>query len=413
MKVAFFLTAFPIISETFVLNQITGLIDQGIHVSIFVVKNVDADVIHKDVEKYKLLEKVRPLGSNYRVMPKNKLKRIFKAFKIYIRASKREKHILLKTLDVRLFGKSAISLVDYYNASTFIDSKQEYDILHCHFGQNGVHAVNLKIAGVTAGKVVTVFHGHDISKDDKSNSHRYANLFKHGDSFQPVSHKWATLLQSIGCPSDKIQVHRMGVELHTTQERTSKSREPVQILSVARMVEKKGLEYALRALPAVVKQHPKLVYKVAGDGPLREQLEALIVSLGLERNVVLLGWQDQADINKQMDVTDIFLLPSVTSSDGDMEGVPVVLMEAMQKSIPIISTLHSGIPELVQNQVSGILVEERNIEQLQNALLTLISDPRLRSNYGAAGRKEVIENYSIDRLNEQLAAHFRKLCRHF
>lgn len=134
----------------------------------------------------------------------------------------------------------------------------------------------------------------------------------------------------------------------------------IHLLTVARLVEKKGIQYSIQAVAKVVKKYPQIEYKIAGDGPLKSDMESLIDGLKVNGNVKLLGGKQQGEIIELMKDADIFLAPSVTSNDGDQEGIPVAIMEALAQGLPVISTYHSGIPELVQDGISGFLVPERD-----------------------------------------------------
>ena len=142
---------------------------------------------------------------------------------------------------------------------------------------------------------------------------------------------------------------------------------------------------------------------------MRKQLQAEIDRLGIGDRVKLLGWKERQEVKAIIDRADMILAPSITSSTGDCEGIPVSLMEAMAQGIPVVSTYHSGIPELVDDGVTGYLVSEKNIEDLTRRLATLIQDNSLREKMGAAGRKKVMQEFKIDRLNDRLRETYNRL----
>jgi colanic acid/amylovoran biosynthesis glycosyltransferase len=177
----------------------------------------------------------------------------------------------------------------------------------------------------------------------------------------------------------------------------------VRLLTVARLVEKKGVEYAIRAVAALRESTDRRVeYRILGDGPLRARLEGLVRELGVGDTVKLVGESDQAGVRTAMRRSDVFVAPSVVAEDGDMEGVPVSIMEAMACGLPVVSTLHSGIPELVRDRITGYLVPERDAAALAQALVRLVDEPRLRRKLGMAGRGVVERGYDLDRLNDRL-----------
>jgi colanic acid/amylovoran biosynthesis glycosyltransferase len=221
-----------------------------------------------------------------------------------------------------------------------------------------------------------------------------------------VSDFWRTRLIELGCPPDQIAVHHMGIELSKfplPKRRGARGDDTVRLLSVARLVEKKGVEYAIRAVARLrEKTERRIEYRVLGDGPLRRELEELVRELDVGDSVRLMGEMDQRGVREAMLHSDIFVAPSVVAEDGDMEGVPVSIMEAMASRLPVVSTLHSGIPELVHDGISGLLVPERDSAGLARALARLTDDAGLRRRMGIAGRQVVEHDYDLDGLNDRL-----------
>ena len=158
-----------------------------------------------------------------------------------------------------------------------------------------------------------------------------------------------------------------------------------------------------------MQKRPDVKYKIIGDGPIKSELEELIKDLKISNSVKQLGWKKQEEVVKLMEEADIFLAPSVTSYNGDQEGIPVVLMEALAQGLPVISTYHSGIPELVKDGVSGYLVHERDVNALSERLGHFIENQNLWAKMGRAGRNYIENYYNIDKLKEQLVEIFQKL----
>ncbi len=415
MKIAFIVDEFPNISETFVLNQITGLIDRGHDVVIYAGRPGSHGVTHADIMRYDLLRRVFYYDSGYRRIPSGKFFRLVKALPIVIRHFPKRPVTLLKSLNVLRFGRMAASLSLLYEACAFSDSgKCEYDIVHCHFGPNGNLAVSLRDIGVVKGKVVTAFHGYDMSSyiNDKGNG-VYNALFRLGDMFLPVSERWKDELISLGCKREKIVVHRMGIDTakFTFSPRGVRENGTIHLLTVARLIQKKGVNYGIQAVAKLVGRYPQIEYKIVGDGPLKNQLQHLIDQLGIEGNVELLGWKSHDDTRRFMKQADILLAPSATSEDGDQEGIPVALMEALAEGLPVLSTQHSGISELIQDGRSGFLVPERDIDALAEKLEYLIRNRQIWAEMGRAGRGCVEEHYDINKANNQLVELYRRLLR--
>ena len=173
MKIAFIVGVFPALSETFILNQITGLLDLGHDVEIFAGSNPNDKKMHHDIKKYRLMERV-----HYTDMPYNKIKRILKAIFLIINYYPKAPIKILKSMNVFKYGKTALSLTLLYTIIPFLNKK--FDIIHCHFGPNGIIGVHLKEIGIP-GKYVTSFHGYDVNSYPKIMGENIYNvLFKNG-----------------------------------------------------------------------------------------------------------------------------------------------------------------------------------------------------------------------------------------
>ncbi len=404
MKIAFIVTGFPTLSETFILNQITGLLDMGYDVEIFAQFNPKDKKLHADVKKYQLMRRV-----HYFNMPNNKVKRILKAMFLIIKNFYKAPLKILKSLNLFRYGETALSLRLLYTLIPFLDKR--FDIIHCHFGPNGIIGAYLKEIGINS-KLITTFHGYDMSTFIVTNGNNiYEKLFLNGDLFLPISDYWRRKLIRLGCDEKKIIVHRMGIDLKKFKfsERMKQSEEPIKILTIGRLVEKKGQEYAIRAIAKVVKKYKNITYLTAGDGPLRNKLEDLVHELGIEKHVKFLGAIEQNDVLKLYQQAHIFVLPSITASNGDQEGIPVVLMESQAMGLPVISTYHTGIPEVIVDGKSGFLVPEKDVDALIERLEYLIEHSELWPDMGRYGRKFVEEKYDIKKLNQKLVEIYQNL----
>jgi len=406
MKIAFIVDVFPSLSETFILNQITGLIDLGHEVEIFAGTRSDQEKAHPEVEKYDLLSHTHLLHDK----PGNRLARIIKACCLLVSRGYKNPLAILRSLDFLRFGKEALSLNLFYKAMLFLRN-DNFDIIHCHFGPNGIMWALLKDIGIR-GKLVTTFHAYDINKYIKLKGEDvYDNLFIKGDLFLPISHFWRKRLIELGCPPKRTVVHHMGVDLDRFQfnPRRLSSDEKVNILTIARLAEKKGLEYSIRAVAKVMETHPDMEYNIVGDGPLWDQLINLINKLDVRGQIRLLGWKVGEEIELLLKRAHLYILSSVTDAEGNMEGIPVSLMEAMAVGLPVISTFHSGIPELVENGESGFLVPEKDIDAMAEKLEYLVGKCALWGEMGREGRRQVEENFNIKKLNQRLIKIYQEI----
>ena len=292
MKIAFIVNVFPILtSETFILNQITGLIDRGCEVDIYAQAADSPSKLQPDVIKYNLLDRTFYYGS---AIPKNKLIRVVKALGLIIRNFHKNPRAILKSLNIFSFEKEVVSLKRLYLIVPFMD-RGPYDIIHCHFGYNGELGVLLRKLGVFNGKVVTTFHGFDMRAALEEGAGMYKRLFNEGDLFMPVSEYNHKLLIGFGLNKEKIVYHTMGIDLNKFrfkwQAENFGVKKTLKIITVARLVRVKALDNGIRAVHKVLKEHPglDLEYNIVGDGYLTEELTALIHDLNLEKTVHLIG----------------------------------------------------------------------------------------------------------------------------
>ena len=208
-----------------------------------------------------------------------------------------------------------------------------------------------------------------------------------------------------------LDLHRTGIDLTRwpRQDRNIRGAGPLRLLTVGRLVEKKGIGYVLEAVRRLQDAGLVVEYELAGEGPLRQRLEADARRLGVEQRVRFLGWRSQEQVREALDRADLLVAASVTAGNADEEGIPNVLKEAMAVGVPVVSTRHGGIPELVEHGVSGILVPERDPEALAAQLAELAAHPERRGELAAAGRALVERDYDIERLNDRLVTLFAGL----
>ncbi|WP_337010191.1 glycosyltransferase [Pantoea sp. AS142] len=368
MKLTFFTMRFPVASETFVLNQVTHFIDAGYEVEIISVFPGDLVNRHAAFDEYGLAAKTHYLLPEEKISIVDKLNQ-----RIKLVLPKVTKPSLLRSLNVRRYGAQSSKLL---LPSIVANAKQTFtaDVFLVHFGYAGALANKLRELGVLKGKQATVFHGADISRRHILEEHKldYVNLFRQSELMLPISHLWENKLIKMGCPPEKIHVTRMGIEPEKFNFQPRQAFQmPLRIVSVARLTEKKGLDVAVKASAILKQRGGQFQYTIIGNGDQDEMMRDFIAREGMEDCVSMPGFKPQEEIRLALSEADIFLLPSKTAADGDMEGIPVALMEAMAVGLPVVSTFHSGIPELIENNVSGWLVEEDDPEALAETLLKL------------------------------------------
>jgi len=217
-----------------------------------------------------------------------------------------------------------------------------------------------------------------------------------------ISHYCRSQVMRLADPEiwDRFHIVRCGIDPDLYSPRPDTGNTIPNLLCVGRLVPAKGQHILLEACAILKNQGTPFRLTFTGDGPDRASLEKHARSHGIETQVTFTGALGQDKVREQYDQADIFVLASFA------EGVPVVLMEAMAKEIPVVSTRITGIPELIDHQHDGLLAVPGDPEDLARQLTALITDPDLRSRYGKAGRNKVIERYNQRRNNTLLGQHF-------
>lgn len=240
------------------------------------------------------------------------------------------------------------------------------------------------------------FHGWDASRvlTDHAVLGKYEELWAHSSGFFAPSRFIADKLIGVGCPADRIEVTPCGVWPEAFPPST---REPGLCLAVGRLVEKKAPEITVQAFLAVAGKHPEARLEVIGDGPLMDHCTALVDEAGMADRVTFHGPQSHEVVAERMRAASVFLQHSVTAKNGDTEGLPVALLEAMCSGLTVVATRHSGIPEAVEDGRSGLLVDEHDGPGMAEALARVLDEPHLAEDLAAAARDRVIEAFTAEK----------------
>ncbi len=289
--------------------------------------------------------------------------------------------------------------IDYFR-NVLIDHKTS--ILHIHFCVDARYF--LRLARESNLKSVVSAYGYDVSIFPRQYwglGARYLKpIFTDLELFIAMSEDMKHDLIDLGCPENKIVVHYHGIDVERFHypERIYNNREPVKILLCGSLEIKKAqhnvLE-ALRRLQILGKVRDNFYVDVVGDGPLKGKLLNMVKKWGWGDRVIFHGHIPYGSdkLVEMYRMADIYLLPSITVHH-DKEGIPGTIVEAMATGLPVISTYHAGIPEIIVNDVHGILVKENNIEELSEALLKLVTDRSLRERLGRSGAEKAIREFN-------------------
>jgi colanic acid/amylovoran biosynthesis glycosyltransferase len=402
-NVAIVALQFPSTSETFLLRQITGLLEAGFDVRIFAIQAGDwsalSGILQQQLRNRTTI--LRQPGiegiSLKRIVAKLLWNSLFRS------ASRRQ----LKSITGAILIKQYSVARDVGRQSLVSSSLGEYQVIVAHFGPAGLLAMFLRQAGLLSGPIATVFHGFDVSLNEviEANLAGYRKLFKDTELILPVSNFWAKRLQSWGASVEKTHVLRMGVDIGAAEFEADRALgRPLRVLSVGRFVEKKGLVYAVQG---VRRCSAPAELTVIGFGEREGEIRSAADGC---RNVrIISSPQSHNEVLSQMTRADVFLSPSVVASNGDMEGIPVALMEAMARGCIVVATRHSGIPELIEHGKSGYLVAERSSEAIAGILETIASGkvdlPAMR----LAARHTVTTHFNSQSLDSELIRIVRAL----
>ena len=276
-----------------------------------------------------------------------------------------------------------------------------YDLIHAHFGTAGVRALPYAVA--LRRPLITMFHGGDLarlvgewSRQPKNWGMRAAApyLFRRSDLVLAASRDLYDNLEAAGCPASKLRMFRLGIDL--TQFRRDRTVEDAKhIVMVGRLVEKKGFGYALQAIARQPAGGPNVRVTIAGDGPLRSQLEQTARDAGIADQVTFVGAVAHAEIKRLMSDADVVLAPSVVAKSGDRDSGIIVVKEAAASTVPSVGTYHGGIPEIIEDGKTGYLVDEHDVEALTDRLQRLLADESLRRRFGEAARAKMEREYDI------------------
>lgn len=273
-------------------------------------------------------------------------------------------------------------------------------LMHAHFGPNGVNALNLKRRSRVP--LITTFYGYDISSLPRSKRWRllYRDLFQIGELFLVEGPCMKEKLIKLGCPEMKIQIQRIAISIDSIPFRTRKPKntnERIILIFSGRFVEKKGIIYTLEAIKQLRDAYTNFELRIIGDGPLRNQITKFIERNKMGNYVKLLGFLPHNKYLSEMQNADIFIHPSVTAKDGDSEGgAPTVILEAQTMGLPIISTYHADIPNIVAQDKSALLSEEKNVAALKQNVARLLENQDIWEKMGIAGREFVQSYHNIN-----------------
>ncbi|MDQ2867605.1 MAG: glycosyltransferase [Verrucomicrobiota bacterium] len=244
---------------------------------------------------------------------------------------------------------------------------------------------------------IVSFHGADVGVDLQKPTHREATRVMLGAVSRILvrSDSLRRSLIELGAPPEKIEMQRTGIPLaeFALRERATPANGQWRLLQAGRLIEKKGIATSLRAFAAFRKIYPTATFTIAGDGPLRAELENLAHELQIGSAVIFLGFVSQGKLRELLYESHLFLHPSAVGRDGNQEGVPNAMLEAMASGLPVFATRHGGIPEAIIDGESGRLVAEGDDRMLADALIVAAQAPETLRAMGKRASETVARDF--------------------
>lgn len=383
MKVAFCTWKFPALSNTFILNEIVEVLRRGFEVAIYSIDKSEDQVVHQDVARFGLLD---------------------------------------RTWYVQDFMPEAAKLTkefDKYSTDWFRDRVNSFPAIADHMRRTGVDVVHgcfannsATLAMVTARLAGLPFtfecHAYDLFVDLRYGEEKIAAARR---VFSISDYNRRYLVEKLGCEADKVVIRRVPILKDFCDSIDTGERTPGLVASVARLHPIKGFDLAIAAFAQVAKKVPEARYVVVGEGDLRPELQALAQRLGVADRVQFVGTLTNQETLRLVRRASAFVLPSRIGADGDRDGIPTSMIEAMYLRTPTVSTRVSGIPELVEDGVDGYLAEPEDTATIANRLQRLLTDETLRSRMGEAARAKVLAEFDVDQNIDVLIDNWRAIAR--
>jgi glycosyltransferase involved in cell wall biosynthesis len=393
-RLAYLYSRYPVVSQTFCDSEMLALEGMGFDLEV-VSLNPPPDSF-----RHERLDRLR--AEIHYPAPED-----FIEAQAYQPAFHQELGALIKDHDTR-YGKSFKSRTRARNAWHFAPQLRSLGVthVHVHFANRATHsALFLKKLGFTFSFTA---HAQDFMVDLGSDD-LLREMVRESEFVVAVSDFSRGLLCKT-CPDSEAKVLRIynGIELDDfPTAQTSANTDTLRLVSVGRLIEFKGFQHLIKSMALLKQRGVNAELRIIGEGPARVELETQIVGAGLQQEVKLLGVRSQEQIKRELAEAQVFVLPSIVDSKGASDILPTVITEAMACRLPVVSTTVAGIPEMVQHEETGLLVEPKDEAGMADALVMLAEQPELRTRMGDAGRKHAEKLFALSVTAGALGERFR------
>lgn len=409
-EVAFIVVYFPTISETFIVNQINSLLDEGVKVQLYAYNKIDLKISHESFKQHNLLDRVQ----YFIKPPESKLAR-FGIFCQWI-----VKHFFrirwgtfFKTLNLFKYGKQAYTLKLFFEAQWFL-LPHAFKIVHAHFGMSGNRIAYLQEIGILPNdmSLITSFHGYDLVPNQlEEYKKEYVSLLKEAVAFTVNTPYLENLLQQINTYGKPIFILPVGLDISFfKKEGMEKSTDTFDITFCGKLIELKGPDLAIEIVKRLNdKGYGHVRLHIVGNGNLINELEHLVNTNEMKTQVLFHGAMSQGAYKSLLEQSDVFLLPGRKEpKTGRAETQGLVIQEAQSMELPVVVSDVGGMPYGLLPNESGFVLPEGDVEGFVKAIEKLILDPELKISMGKKGR-EFIKRYDMKVLGRELLDFYGSL----
>lgn len=405
LHIAFIVSEFPTVSETFIVNQICDLIDRGYKITIFSFGRNNERVIHQKILDHGLLERT----VYYRPYHTSKLKRYFPFLKfLLLNARDLDTSGIFRNLNFFKNGIKGLNLHFFYRYY-WILAKGPFDVIHAHFGPNGAYVAGMKALGFfkKTGFVCT-FHGYDLNpKLLPEFKAEYKELFKQAD-FLTVNTKYTeSLLKKIS--NRKVEILPVGLDIYRFKNGKRNQAGPLKIIFVGRLIALKGPQLAIEIF-RILKERGlyDISLSIVGEGQLQNELQQLITAHDLGNEVELIGAITQEELLKKLSSSHIFLMPGIYDENGKAESQGLVIQEAQAMELPVVVSDAGGMKYGLLDGETGFVVGEKQLKEFADKIEYLILNSHKRTEMGEKARAFVVQNYDSKILGDRLVSIYEK-----
>ncbi len=407
LSIAFFVTTFPNLTETFILNQIIYLLDRGHDVRIFAFQKGQNQVTHSVISTYDLMER-----ATFFEIPRSSRRNRAISFLKFILSnySRLNLYRLRKIFNFIKDGKEAFNLSKFHNHQ-WVLQKGPFDLIHAHYGHNGAYISELRFYGYFKNTpLVTTFHGYDIVPADLSeNRIRYKKLFKEADLLTGNSPYLISIIKNL-TSARNIQQLAMGIDTNFFNNKHTRNSGSFTILFVGRLIKLKGPHLVLKVANLLhLRGHKNFKVVLIGDGDMYEELKNLSAKLNLQGFVVLKRSISQQEVRKEMEESDILLFPGLYDKDGRAETQGLVIQEAQAMKLPVIVSDAGGSKYGMIDNETGYVVHEKDIKGFADKVEYLMKNPLIRRKMGERGREFICKYYDSKIVGEKLERFYYNL----